>query len=212
MRLAGYARSWWSDRSRFLDQRLGLFAPRGARAYGRFAPAILDGLYQAVAAEARDHAKADMTIVDIGTGPGALLVELARALPSARIIGIEPVESMRQAAADRIAAAGLPPQIEILAGRAEALPIGTGSADVIVSTLSAHHWSDPVAAFAELSRCLKSGGQARIYDVRFAAFGESELRRLGRSLGLRPGLLRRRVSDLRVGPVRPFAIVTLDAA
>lgn len=196
---------------RAVDQRLALFAPRGARAYGRTAPRLLAGLYRAVVADLRARRADGARVVDIGSGPGALLTVLAEALPAARLTGIEPAAEMRQLAEERLAAAGLAGRVAVLEGSAETIPMAKGSADVIVSTLSAHHWTDPAAAFREIGRCLAPGGEARIYDVRFATFSARELRRLAASAGFDPGSVRREVLGVRIGPLRPFAVAVWPA-
>lgn len=86
------------------------------------------------------------TIVDIGSGPGDVPVELEARLPEARILGVEPSRAMRELSLGR--------GIVALEGRAEAIPLDAGAADLIVSTLSSHHWDDPVAAFREIDRVL----------------------------------------------------------
>lgn len=50
-------------------------------------------------------------------------------------------------------------------GAAEAMPFPDGRFDLVVSTLSLHHWLDAKAGLAEMLRVLKPGGQAGIYDV-----------------------------------------------
>ncbi|MDP9468778.1 MAG: class I SAM-dependent methyltransferase [Chloroflexota bacterium] len=196
---------------RLIDQRLALFAPRGARAYSIAAPPLLAGLYRAVVADLTALHADGARVVDIGSGPGSLLAELAEALPSARLTGIEPAGEMRQIAQERLVAAGLAGRVTVLEGSAEAIPVADGSADVVVSTLSAHHWTDPVAAFREIGRCLAPEGEARVYDVRFAAFSARELRRLAAAAGFDPGMVRREVLDVRIGPLRPFAVAVWPA-
>ena len=49
---------------------------------------------------------------------------------------------------------------------AEDLSFPDASFDVVVSTLSAHHWADPAQAFAAQARVLRPGGQLRVYDLR----------------------------------------------
>lgn len=193
---------------RTLDQWLSLFAPRGAGAYAAGAPRLLAGLYRSVVDDARRYG-APSTIVDIGCGPGTLLERLAEAFPSARLVGIEPSVEMRAIAGERLRAARRVGRVVVMDGSAESLPLPDGSADQVVSTLSAHHWSDPTAAFTEIRRCLSVGGRARIYDVRFAAFSARELHMLAAAAGFDPALVRREVLHLRIGPFRPFAVATL---
>jgi ubiquinone/menaquinone biosynthesis C-methylase UbiE len=47
-----------------------------------------------------------------------------------------------------------------------ALPYPDGSIDLVVSSLSLHHWTDVPAGLAEIQRVLRPEGRACIYDVR----------------------------------------------
>ncbi len=40
------------------------------------------------------------------------------------------------------------------------------SFDLIVSTLSMHHWADPAAGLVEIARVLRPGGRALVWDLR----------------------------------------------
>jgi SAM-dependent methyltransferase len=53
-------------------------------------------------------------------------------------------------------------------GDVAALPFADNSVDLVVSTLSLHHWDDPAAGLNEIVRVLGPGGQAWIYDFRTA--------------------------------------------
>ncbi|HKD97163.1 MAG TPA: class I SAM-dependent methyltransferase, partial [Micromonosporaceae bacterium] len=50
------------------------------------------------------------------------------------------------------------------------LPFADGSFDLVVSSLSLHHWDEPEAAVPELARVLRPGGRVCIYDFPFAPF------------------------------------------
>jgi ubiquinone/menaquinone biosynthesis C-methylase UbiE len=68
------------------------------------------------------------------------------------------------------ARAAIEPGQQVIAevGDVGRLPYRDGSVDLVVSTLSQHHWPDPAAALAELSRVLAPGGRIWIYDLRRA--------------------------------------------
>jgi SAM-dependent methyltransferase len=40
------------------------------------------------------------------------------------------------------------------------------SFDLVVSTLSMHHWADPTAGLTEIGRVLRPGGRALVWDFR----------------------------------------------
>ena len=47
-----------------------------------------------------------------------------------------------------------------------ALAFPDRSFDLVVSTLSMHHWADPAAGLAEIGRVLRPGARALIWDFR----------------------------------------------
>jgi SAM-dependent methyltransferase len=53
-----------------------------------------------------------------------------------------------------------------LVGDVASLAFRDGSFDLVVSTLSMHHWADPAAGFAEIGRVLRPGGPALVWDLR----------------------------------------------
>ena len=48
------------------------------------------------------------------------------------------------------------------------LPYPDGVFDLVVSSISQHHWSDPKAGMQDITRVLKPGATAWIYDFRWA--------------------------------------------
>jgi len=103
-------------------------------------------------------------IVDVGTGPGFLCIELAKPLPGAAFIGVDPsphaVETARQCATR----AGLE-RFEARPGRAEQLPVNSDIVDLVVSRESLHEWEDAQAGCAEMCRVLKPGGYLALEDL-----------------------------------------------
>lgn len=155
-----------ADAIRWADQRLELFSPRGAGVYARVAPRILAPLYRAVAGQVADTGA--NRVLDVGTGPGALAIEIARRCPTCEVVGVDLAPEMLATAGARADKAGVADRVTFHAADAAALPFADGSVDVAVSTLSLHHWRDPAAVLGELHRVLRPGGQAPIYDLRFS--------------------------------------------
>ena len=162
---------------RAVDQRAGIFAPRGVRLYNAVAPTLLRPLYTRVAREVAAVAKAESAprVLEIGSGPGELALEIAERLPQAEVLGVDLAEAMIERSADRAQARRLDPRVRFELADAATLPLADGSFDVAVSTLSLHHWADPRAVFAELGRVLRPGGVALIYDLRPFAYVRREL-------------------------------------
>ncbi|MGK5534090.1 class I SAM-dependent methyltransferase [Streptomyces sp. URMC 129] len=149
------------------------FDRRRSESYDRTARWALGGLYRRVAADVAADAPAGASVLDVGTGPGRLLHELAGLRADLALTGIDVspgmVEVGRRAARDR----GLGDRVDLRVGDVAALPFPDGSVDVVVSTLSMHHWPDLGAAAGELARVLRPGGQFLIYDFRFAPVGRA---------------------------------------
>src|SRR5262245_2379538 len=122
----------------------GLFEGRSSRVYDLVARRVARPLYRRLADDIATIAPRGAEVLDVGTGPGVLLVELARRRPDLSLIGVD-------LSADMVAAANrnLQPYADrarVQVGDATRLPFPDASYDLIVSSLSAHHWDDPAAA------------------------------------------------------------------
>jgi ubiquinone/menaquinone biosynthesis C-methylase UbiE len=108
---------------------------------------------------------ASTCVLDVACGPGIVVEALARA--SGQVIGCDITPQMLDKGRERCAAAGLT-NVQFMPGRAEALPFEAGRFDVVVSRSAVHHFPDPVAAFREMARVVKSGGRVITVDVQCA--------------------------------------------
>ena len=110
-----------------------------------------------------DSLEEDATIVDLGTGPGTLSIELGKLLPQAKVIGIDPSSEMLEMASVNADESGMA-NFETRLGRAEEMPLEANIADLVVSQFSLHEWEDPQKGLSEVFRVLKPVGSLMLRD------------------------------------------------
>jgi ubiquinone/menaquinone biosynthesis C-methylase UbiE len=103
-------------------------------------------------------------LLDIGTGPGILPIEIAQKFPSAKITGVDLSPKMIEIANRNCRKHKITSALEFRVMDANKLEFADSSFDMIISTGTMHHWKKPLCVLNEIYRCLKSGCQARIYD------------------------------------------------
>ena len=111
----------------------------------------------------------DLIIRECGIGPGVRVLDLAAgtgkltrllAPSGAALVAVEPVAAMRE---QFVAVA---PDVAVLDGTAEAIPLPDSSVDV-VTVAQAFHWFDPPVALTEIARVLRPGGSlVLVWNVR----------------------------------------------
>jgi ubiquinone/menaquinone biosynthesis C-methylase UbiE len=104
--------------------------------------------------------------VDLGCGPGQLVIELVRRSPGLHVTGIDLSDEMIARGQDNARRAGVADRVSFRRGDAQQIPFLDTSLDLVVSTLSLHHWSDPVAVLDEIARVLRPSGSFLIFDLR----------------------------------------------
>ncbi|MGE0878937.1 MAG: class I SAM-dependent methyltransferase [Acidimicrobiia bacterium] len=92
--------------------------------------------------------------LDVGCGPGALTVELAKRLGPDSVSATDPSDSFVNACASRVAGT------EVRLGRAEAIPFDDASFDVALAQLVLHFVSDAPKAAQEFRRVVRGSGVA----------------------------------------------------
>jgi SAM-dependent methyltransferase len=101
---------------------------------------------------------------ELGVGPGAAVLDLAAGTGKltrrlhdlgAEVLAVEPVPGMR---AELTAAV---PDVRVLDGTAEEIPVPDGSVDV-VTVAQAFHWFDAPQALAEIARVLRRDGRVAL--------------------------------------------------
>lgn len=101
------------------------------------------------------------TIFDIGCGTGRLLQEITTEWPQAHLIGIDPAEEMLCEASRHN------PNATFILAPAELLLVADLTADIVLSSISFHHWADPSKGVQEVARVLRPGGWFCLADHNF---------------------------------------------
>jgi ubiquinone/menaquinone biosynthesis C-methylase UbiE len=130
--------------------------------------------------------KPNLTVVDIGSGAGFPLLELAGRLgKSAKLYGVDPWKNANERARQKIKNYGLA-NVELFESSAEKIPLENNSADLIVSNLGINNFENPPVIFKECRRVLKPGGKLALttnlngHWKEFYNIFESTLRALGK--------------------------------
>jgi ubiquinone/menaquinone biosynthesis C-methylase UbiE len=125
-----------------------------------------------VAAVAEAVAPDGVRVLEVGCGPGHLSIRLARQ-HGLDVTGIDLDPAMIGRARANAGRANegfgrLPPERlpSFLVGDVASLPFPDGSFDLVVSTMSMHHWGNPKAGLAEIYRVLRPGARALVWDFR----------------------------------------------
>ena len=99
-------------------------------------------------------------VLEVGAGHGLNFAHYPLAVTE--VIAIEPEPTLRAAAQDAAARALVP--VTLLAGTADALPVGDGQVDAAVASLVLCSVPNQAGALAELHRAVRPGGALRFYE------------------------------------------------
>jgi SAM-dependent methyltransferase len=138
-----------------------------AAVYDTLSRLLLSPLVKRIAADVASVAPAGAQVLEVGCGPGHLSIRLARH-HGLEVTGLDldPAMIARARANTHRPGNGNQRRPAFLVGDVAALAFPDGSFDLLVSTLSMHHWADPTAGLAEIGRVLRPGAQALIWDFR----------------------------------------------
>jgi ubiquinone/menaquinone biosynthesis C-methylase UbiE len=116
-------------------------------------------------------------VLEIGCGPGNVLIELGRRVPGAELVGIDPDPAALRRARRKAARRRIPVRFE--RAYADELPFPDASFDRVLSSYMLHHLDaeQKAAAMREVRRVLRPGGEVHVLDADGTPHGGSERHR-----------------------------------
>jgi ubiquinone/menaquinone biosynthesis C-methylase UbiE len=134
-----------------------------ASAYVKATRMVIESYYCPVAREIVAYLN-EGTILDLGTGPGYLPIEIVKRAPSINVIGVDLSRKLIEMARSNAAKAGLMDRLTFKAGNAGRLEFSDSSFDMVISTGMLHSLKEPVNVLQEIYRVLKPDREAWIFD------------------------------------------------
>jgi SAM-dependent methyltransferase len=135
-------------------------------AYDIHSRILFGSLFRSIAADIAALAPPAARVLEVGCGPGHLSLRLARD-HGLDVTGLDLDSAMIERArtyAGRDSTADRLPTFVV--GDVAELPFDDASFDLVVSTFSMHHWSDPRSGLSEIERVLRPDGRALIWDLK----------------------------------------------
>jgi ubiquinone/menaquinone biosynthesis C-methylase UbiE len=104
-------------------------------------------------------------VVDIGCGPGDVMLRLATARPNIRITAIDGSAAMIDLAREAVRAANLQARVTPMQGYIPGLALDEHSFDAILSKDLLHHLPEPMVLWSEAKRLGRPGAAVYVMDL-----------------------------------------------
>lgn len=111
------------------------------------------------------RATAPLNVLDVATGTADFAIMAARALPQARVTGIDLSEGMLRIGCGKVQEAGLEKRITLAQGDCLTLPFPDAAFDAATAAFGVRNFENLAAGLAELRRMLKPGGSVVILEL-----------------------------------------------
>lgn len=106
------------------------------------------------------------TILDVATGTADLAIAIAKAIPAAKVTGLDIAEEMLQIGRKKTEQQGLTSRLTLEVGDAENLPYPDETFDAITVAFGVRNFEDLEKGVAEMNRVLRPGG--RLFVLEFS--------------------------------------------
>src|SRR5246127_393729 len=115
------------------------------------------------------HLRAGLSLLDIGSGPGTITVDLAERGAPGPVTAVEVTEAALAVTRAELERRGCT-SARLVTGDIHDLPFPSGSFDVVHAHQVLQHVADPVAALREMVRVCRSGGVVAVRDGDYSGF------------------------------------------
>ena len=133
-----------------------------AHVYDWFVTRLLEGSYRYVAGDIGEGGFG--RVLDVGCGPGRLLIELARKNTYDLLVGLDVSKAMAYIARRNFIHEGVYGLLDSVVADAQMMPLRGGGFDLVVSIGTLHYMRNLSVFFTECVRVLGNGGFAWIYE------------------------------------------------
>ncbi len=103
--------------------------------------------------------------LDIGCGPGDVVIRLARAVPGLHVTAIDGSGPMIGLARDAVSAAGLGDRVRLVQGFVPGVSLERAGFDAVLSKDLLHHLPDPLVLWNEITRLGRPGAAIYVMDL-----------------------------------------------
>lgn len=134
-----------------------------ASAYEKATRLVIASYYSRVAEEIVAHLT-NGRILDLGTGPGYLPIEIVKRSSDIHITGVDLSRKLIKMARANAVRSGVSDRLDFQSGNAGRLEFDDASFDLVISTGMLHSLKEPVNVLQEVYRVLKADREAWIYD------------------------------------------------
>ncbi len=104
-------------------------------------------------------------LLDVGCGPGNIVLKIARRCPLLSIVGLDYSLNMVRAARQSAVVAGLEGRVWLHQESASQIPFPSSAFDIVLSNSVLHHLEEPIGAFEEMLRVTKPEGAILARDL-----------------------------------------------
>lgn len=104
-------------------------------------------------------------VLDVATGTADLALRIARALPEAAVVGVDPSARMLEIGRAKVDKVGRTGRVSLGQGRVESLPFADASFDGVTIAFGIRNASDRARGLREMRRVTRSGGRVVVLEL-----------------------------------------------